>query len=83
MYKLLLKIKTFINSLVFHISRGLPKSTQEQIDYRWKICKSCPEFDAQNSQCHICGCNLSNKKQFINKLAWADQECPMKYWHKI
>lgn len=79
----LIKLKTFIKSLFWHISSGLPKSTQEEIDYRWNICLNCDEgFDAVNSQCIICGCNLSNKRVFLNKLAWADQECPLQKWNK-
>jgi hypothetical protein len=79
----LIKLKTFIKSLFWHISSGLPKSTQKEIDYRWNICLNCDAgFDAVNSQCIICGCNLSNKRVFLNKLAWADQECPLKKWNK-
>lgn len=77
------RIITFIKSLVWHIYSGFPKSTQEQINYRFNICKSCDMYDTKNSQCLVCGCNLSNKKIFMNKLAWADQECPMKKWEKI
>lgn len=30
----------------------------------------------------MCGCNVNNKKIFLNKLAWADQECPLGKWKK-
>ena len=82
MYTQLLKIKTFLKSLWFHIWSGFPKSTQKEIDRRWGICISCDQFDKENNQCSICGCNLSQKKEFMNKLAWADQECPIKRWGK-
>lgn len=65
------KIKLFIKSLFFHISRGLPKSTQEEINNRYKICIKCESF--LNNECLECGCNINNKKIFLNKLAWADQ----------
>jgi hypothetical protein len=78
-----LRIKTFLKSLLFHISRGLPKSTKSEILYRYQICLSCEEFDSKNSQCKICGCNISNSSKFLNKLAWADQECPKLKWTKI
>jgi uncharacterized paraquat-inducible protein A len=81
--KLILKIKTFFKSLFWHIWAGFPKSTKEQIEYRFNICKNCELFDAKNSQCLVCGCNLSTKKIFMNKLAWADQECPKGKWSKI
>ncbi len=74
------KILTFLKSLLFHLGAGLPKSTQEQIDKRLQICQSCDMFDNKNSQCLVCGCSLSNKKIFLNKLAWLDQTCPIKKW---
>jgi hypothetical protein len=77
------KISTFIKSLYFHIGAGLPKSTQEQIDYRYSICVSCDQFNTKKSECYICGCNINKQKIFLNKLAWADQECPLGKWEKI
>lgn len=77
------KILTFIKSLIFHIYSGLPKSTQEEIDTRYGICLSCDSFDNKNSQCLECGCNISNKSIFLNKLAWADQKCPLDKWPRI
>ena len=77
------RIKTFIKSLIFHVHAGLPKSTKKQIQYRYNICLGCDKFDSIKSQCTVCGCNINNKKIFLNKLAWADQECPLKKWSKI
>lgn len=78
-----LRIKTFIKSLLFHITAGLPKSTPKEIAERYNICLVCDSFDKIKSQCSICGCNISNKSKFLNKLAWADQECPLNKWQKI
>jgi hypothetical protein len=78
-----LRIKTFLKSLFFHIKSGLPKSTKEEILYRYNICSSCEDFDEYKSQCNVCGCNINTKSQFLNKLAWADQECPKSKWPKI
>lgn len=80
---IILKIKTFIKSFLFHIKRGLPKSTQSEINYRYDICVSCDSFDQKNKQCLECGCNINNKKIFMNKLAWADQHCPLNKWAAI
>ena len=33
--------------------------------------------------CNVCGCNINQKKQFFNKLAWADQKCPLGKWEEI
>ncbi len=79
----LLRIKTFLKSLFFHVYSGFPKANMQEIKNRYSICLSCEYFDPKESQCTICGCNLSQKKVFLNKLAWADQECPEGKWHKI
>lgn len=79
----LIRLKTFIKSLLFHISLGLPKSTQEEIDYRYSICLECDKFNNVRSECGVCGCAISKKSKFLNKLAWADQECPVGKWSKI
>jgi uncharacterized paraquat-inducible protein A len=81
--KLINKILTFVKSLLFHVWSGFPKSTQEEINERLSICKSCEYYSEEHKQCMVCGCNLSNKKIFMNKLAWADQECPTGKWGKI
>lgn len=77
------KIITFIKSLFFHIYAGFPKSTQQQINDRYNICLSCERFDHINKECMECGCNINNRKIFLNKLAWADQECPLGKWEKV
>ncbi len=77
---IIIKIQTFLKSLLWHISQGLPKSNQSTIDYRYSICITCDEFDKTNSQCSVCGCSISNKSVFLNKLAWLDQECPLGKW---
>lgn len=78
-----IRISNFIKSLFFHISRGLPKCSKDEILNRYNICVSCDQFDSENSLCNICGCNINNKKQFFNKLAWADQKCPIDKWNKV
>lgn len=79
----LLKAKTFVKSLWFHIASGLPKSSQKEISYRYSICKDCEKFKKDKSECGICGCRITKKREFLNKLAWADQECPIGKWPKI
>lgn len=77
------KIITFIKSLFFHIYAGFPKATQQQINERYNICINCDRFDNINKECMECGCNINNRKIFMNKLAWADQQCPLDKWLKI
>ncbi len=79
----LIRLQIFIKSLWFHIYGGFPKSTQKEILDRYHVCETCEEFNANKEQCNVCGCYLSKKKKFLNKLAWADQECPIGKWPKI
>lgn len=77
---LLQKFLTFLKALSFHIYNGFPKSTQQEINYRYNICLQCDNYDKMNEQCLECGCSINNKKIFMNKLAWADQKCPINKW---
>lgn len=79
----LIRIKTFLKSLFWHIYSGSPKSTKEQINQRYLVCMGCDQFNRTKEQCNVCGCVIKNKKIFLNKLAWADQECPQGKWLKI
>lgn len=74
------KITRFVKAFIKHFYNRFPKSTQQEIDYRMNICEKCDFFDAVNSECLQCGCNLSRKQEFFNKLAWADQQCPIEKW---
>lgn len=74
------RILLFLKSLLWHISRGLPKSSQETINYRFDICQKCDDYDYVNKECSVCGCNINKKKMFLNKLAWQDQKCPQDKW---
>ena len=78
-----MRILTFLKSLFWHVYWGFPKSTQKQIDDRYNICSSCEWFDKENTQCLQCGCNINNKRIFLNKLAWADQKCPIDKWGSL
>ena len=65
---------------MFHIGHGMPKSSQNLINTRYDICLSCDSLDKNNAQCMQCGCNINNRRIFMNKLAWADQKCPLNKW---
>lgn len=72
------KLINFIKALYFHIGAGMPKASKNQISTRYNICISCDKF--YQNQCLECGCNVNNKSVFMNKLAWADQKCPLNKW---
>lgn len=76
----LIKLQTFLKSLFWHISKGLPKSPQSIIDYRFMICINCESYSQENKECKQCGCAINQKSIFLNKLAWADQHCPLGKW---
>lgn len=80
---LLIRLKTFLKSLFWHINNGLPKSSKQVLNYRFQICQSCSSYDALHHQCLECGCSINNKQIFLNKLAWADQKCPLNKWDSV
>jgi hypothetical protein len=77
------KIQTFLKALFWHIYSGSPKCSQSQIDERFNICINCSSYNTELMQCLECGCNINRRKIFLNKLAWADQHCPLNKWNKI
>lgn len=83
MQKFYRKIQIFLKSLFWHIYSGFPKSDISTIKYRYNICIQCNSFDANKKCCNECGCLLSSKKRFMNKLAWADQSCPLSKWQAL
>lgn len=74
------KIKNFAVAVAGHVSNGLPQCTEDQIIKRHNICLQCEFF--KDDTCQKCGCPLIRNKQFVSKLAWADQECPIGKWSK-
>lgn len=74
------RVTNFTKSVVKHVFNGMEKSSQEEIDRRLSICNECPLFQDGICKHNECGCNVSNKQKFMNKLAWADQECPLGKW---
>lgn len=82
-FQIVYKISRFLYALFWHIVSGFPTCTQKEINDRYSICILCDKMDHKKSICSLCGCNLSNRKEFMNKLAWADQECPESRWTSI
>ena len=84
------KIKNFGKALYNHVKTGMKKSPQRLINTRYDICSGCEHFSFITktnkekpfikANCNLCGCNLSNEKVFMNKLAWKDQKCPIGKW---
>jgi hypothetical protein len=74
------KLSNFAKATVGHLKEGMPMCSDEQIIKRHDICLSCEFF--KDDTCSKCGCPLMRNKQFVSKLAWADQECPVGKWGK-
>lgn len=77
------RIANFIPAFAGHIRVGSPKCTQGEIDYRLNICRECPLYVNHTCISQSCGCAISDKQVFLNKLYWADQKCPLDKWGKI
>lgn len=80
----------FTIAAIKHIYNRMPTCTQSQIDDRVAICKVCEYYkpDVVNPDIGICahpecGCCVDANKWLVSKLAWADQECPIKKWLAI
>ena len=78
---LIKQAKKFSVDAIKHAVKGNPTCTQEQINERLKICESCKWF--RSNRCMKCGCACNKNKKYLNKLAWADQSCPVGKWGPI
>lgn len=82
------KISRYLKEYARHVLNGKPESTERQIIDRFKICQGCEEYIPQqinSGQCAECGCviNLLPASKGKNKLAWADEECPLGKWSSL
>ena len=89
------KAMNFGKAAIRHVLNGAPKSTSEVIMERLSICQSCelfkmlPPKKVPKHLSHLpvgtcmhksCGCFIHRAEVFPNKLAWADQACPLNKW---
>ena len=71
------RLSNFTVAAIGHYLKGSPTCSQEQIDERLAICKQCPLFNGKICTHEKCGCNVKDTRGYLNKLAWADQQCPL------
>ena len=82
------KVTNFASAATAHAAAGNPTVTKEVMQERLAICRSCPLFKPNANQVggvcthETCGCNIQDNLNYLNKIAWADQECPIKRWGK-
>lgn len=77
---LLRKVANFAAAATKHVSAGMPRASEAEVERRFAICKGCEFFDG--SACTKCGCPIVREQKFVSKLAWADSECPAGKWGK-
>jgi hypothetical protein len=75
------KVANFAASAASHIACGMPMATDEQVAERFSICQSCERFDGK--ACRECGCPVVRERQFISKLSWANEKCPLGRWGPV
>lgn len=80
MFYQLKRLCKFLSQWVQHIFKGSPKASQKLIDERFAICDKCAWMNKKDSVCKICDCNINQERILLNKLAWKDQQCPLKKW---
>lgn len=72
------KIKNFASSLASHAKNSFTLASDEKIQNRFNICSQC-EFFKDNS-CSQCGCPINRHKNYISKLSWDSEKCPIDKW---
>lgn len=78
---LLDKVANFAKAAISHASTGFPQCSRDEILQRHEICTACEHY--QNESCAKCGCPITRDRQFLSKLAWADQSCPVGKWGPV
>jgi hypothetical protein len=78
---LLSKAANFAASAARHVAAGMPRATDEQVAARFAICQTCEHFDGK--ACKKCGCHVVRKRQFVSKLSWAGESCPVGKWGPV
>jgi hypothetical protein len=72
-----------------HIVSGMKHCTEEQKAERYRKCSSNPcglfrKYGEGGICAHdSCGCYIRSHGKFMDKLSWAESECPEGFWDKI
>lgn len=76
------QVSNFLPAVTNYVISGR-RCTQEEINSRFEICKTCPLF--RNGVCshRSCGCHIRDDNVFMNKLAWNTEQCPVGKWGVI
>lgn len=72
------KIKNFASSLSKHASNNFTIASDDKIQARFEICSRCEFF--KDHVCSKCGCPINRHKNYISKLSWDSEKCPINKW---
>ena len=72
------KIANFIKALFSHVLSGAKRTSLEERTQRLNICTACEYYDG--IACTQCGCPITRYQQYLSKLDWKDQKCPVGKW---
>jgi hypothetical protein len=72
------KIKNFSHSIIDHAKNNFKLAEDSEIERRFKICESCDKF--KNGSCSECGCPIARTQNYISKLSWDSEKCPIDKW---
>jgi hypothetical protein len=75
------KVKNFTKAAVNHVTAGMPTCSDEEIGRRYAICQGCEFF--KDGSCGKCGCPVVRERQYISKLSWAREKCPVGKWGPV
>ena len=78
---LLQKAANFAASAAAHVAAGMPRASEEEVARRFEVCQGCEHYDGR--ACTKCGCPIVREKQFVSKLSWANEKCPVGKWGPV
>jgi hypothetical protein len=56
------------------LNPNVPRASEDLANFRYDICKSCPELFSLTKQCRRCGCFMAAKTKLL------DATCPIGKW---
>jgi hypothetical protein len=79
------KAVNFTKACAKHVANRGRQCTDEEIATRYAKCMACPGGYMRCCRCNhpSCGCKISPKRKFVNKLSWASESCPIGEWGAI
>jgi hypothetical protein len=82
------RLTNFTKAVVEHVRNGNQVVSQDVMRSRLAICRECPLFKTKMNEVggicthESCGCTIQDNLNYLNKIAWADQKCPIDKWDK-